>query len=247
MLRLFLAALALTLGALPASAQILNTLSGFEHGQGWQGEASAFVRLSGGNTELQNYLAGLAGQWEGERNRVRLIGSYDFAKTEGTQNRDDLKLHLRHNYHLSARVSSLAFAQYQRNPFQDLKARDLLGAGLRFNLHEDGKRRVGFGVSAMYEIEELTDGTTSEAGRLSTFLDFRRDLKEYLHLAIVGWYQPRFGDFTDARSSALADLDVDLAGPLKLVLSASWEYDSTPPPGIEKVDWSLRTGVRASI
>ena len=247
MLRLFLAAVALSLGALPASAQILNTLSGFEHHRGWQGEASAFVRLSGGNTELENYLVVAAGQWEGERNRVRLIGSYDFAKTGGTKNRDDLKLHLRHNYHLSARISSLAFAQYQRNPFQALEARDLLGAGLRFNLHEDGERRIGLGVSAMYEAEELTDGTTSETSRLSAFLDFRRDLKEYLRLAIVGWYQPRFSDFSDARSSAIADLDVDLAGPLALVLSGSWEYDSTPPPGIEKVDWSLRTGLRVSI
>lgn len=247
MLRLLLIVLILAVGSLPASAQILNTLSGFEHRAGWQGEASAFVRLSGGNTELENYLVGAAGQWQGEHNRVRLIGSYDFAKSGGTKNQDDLVLHLRHNYRVSARIASLAFAQYQRNPFQALEARDLLGAGLRINLHEDADRRMGLGVSAMYEAEELTDGTTSETARLSAFLDFRRELKEYLRLAIVGWYQPRFSDFSDARTTAIADLDVDLAGPFALVLSASWQYDSTPPPGIEKLDWSLRTGVRVSI
>ena len=38
--------------AASASAQILNTLSGFEHRPGWQGQASAFLMMSGGNTEL---------------------------------------------------------------------------------------------------------------------------------------------------------------------------------------------------
>ncbi len=247
MLRLVLIVLALACGALPASAQILNTLSGFEHRSGWQGEASAFFRVSGGNTEVENYLVNAAGQWQGERNRVRLIGSYDFARTTGTKNKDDLKLHLRHNYRINGWVSSLAFAQYQRNPFQNLEARDLLGAGARFNLYEDGDRRVGLGISAMYEVEEYLDGTESETARLSTFLDFRRDLKQYLHFAIVGWYQPRFADFSDTRASAVADLDVDLAGPLALVVSGTFEYNSTPPAGIKESDWSLRTGLRVAI
>jgi len=230
-----------------ANAQILNTLSGFEVRPGWQGEASAFVGLSGGNTEVENYLVNATGQWEGDRNRVRLIGGYDLARTSGTKNRDDLKLHLRHNYHLSTRISSLAFAQYQRNPFQRLELRRLLGGGFRLKLHEDGERRIGLGVSAMYESEELTDGTTSDTTRFSTYLDLRRDLKEYLHFAIVGWYQPRFSDFSDARASAIADLDVELAKTLALVLSGTWEYDSSPPAGIKKTDWSLRTGLRVSL
>lgn len=232
--------------SVPASAQILNTLSGFEHRPGWQGQGSLFMSLSGGNTEIESYLVSAAGQWEGDRNRVRLIGDYEFTRTDGVKNRDDLVLHLRHNYRFGARVSSLAFAQVQRNPFQRLESRELLGAGFRFNLHDDVKRRVGLGVSAMYEAEELTSGEESETARFSCFLDFRRDMKEYLHFAIVGWYQPMVSNFADLRASTIADLDVDLAGPLALVLSATWKYDSRPPAGVGDVDWSLRTGLRAS-
>jgi hypothetical protein len=98
----------------------------------------------------------------------------------------------------------------------------------------------------MYEAEELTGGAESETGRFSAFLDYRRDMKEYLHFAIVGWYQPEITDFADTRASTIADLDVDLAGPLALVVSGAWQYDSRPPEGVEEVDWSLRSGVRAT-
>ena len=106
MARVALFLLASVVVASTADAQILNTLSGFEHRPGWQGQASAFLHLSGGNTEQQNYLVNAAGQWEADRNRVRLIASYDFAKTSGVENQDDIKLHLRHNFRLTPHVSS---------------------------------------------------------------------------------------------------------------------------------------------
>ena len=47
--------------------------------------------------------------------------------------------------------------------------------------------------------------------------------------------------------SAIASLDVDLVGALTLVTSGTYEYDPRPPEGIDKEDWTLRTGLRISL
>ena len=239
--------LLLLLSALPASAQILNTLSGFENRDGWQGQASGFVRVSGGNTELEDYLASLVGQWQSERHRVRPIVSWSLSKNQGIETRDDFRAHLRHNYRLRPGVATLAFAQVQRNPFQQLESRTLLGAGLRFDLVQDPRRKAGLGISAMYEHNERTGAGTTDFTRLSVFLDFDRQLKEYLEFAIVGWYQPDLADFSNLRASVVADLAVDLAGPLELVTEGVFEHDSSAPADVEDSDWSVRLGLRITI
>ena len=246
LIRSTMAAAFLAMVATPASAQILNSLSGFDDIAGWQGQASAFVRVSGGNTDVQDYFMNAAGQWQGDHQRVRAIVGYDLSRNDGRGTSEDLTAHLRHNYRIQHWISTLTFGQYQRNPFQALRARVLLGGGFRFDLVSTEKRRVAIGISGMFESEELTDASTSETVRLSTFLDFTRDLKQYLRFSIVGWFQPDLGDFADTRASAIADLDVDLVGPLVLVTGAVFKYDSRPPDGIEKIDWSLRTGLKLS-
>lgn len=243
-IRAILSAAFVALAVNPAGAQILNTLSGFDDIAGWQGAASAFLRVSGGNTEVQNYFADAAGQWQGDHQRFRAIIGYELSRNDGRDTSEDLTAHLRHNYGIRRWVSTIAFSQYQSNPFQDLETRILLGGGLRFDLVSNEKRRFAIGVSGMFESEELTDASTSETARLSTFLDFTRDLKQYLRFSIVGWYQPDFTDFADTRASAIADLDIDLVGPLILVTGATFKYDSRPPVGIEEIDWSLRTGLK---
>jgi hypothetical protein len=232
--------------ATSADAQILNTLSGFDDTAGWQGEASAFVRVSGGNTDVQNYFTDAAGQWQGDRQRIRAIVGYELSRNDGRETSEALTAHLRHNYRIRQGVSTIAFSQFQRNPFQNLRARILLGGGLRFDLVSNEKRRFAIGMSGMFESEELTDARTSTTTRLSTFLDFTRDLKQYLRFAIVGWYQPDLSDVSDTRASAIADLDIDLVGPLVLVTGATFKYDSQPPDGIKEIDWSVRTGLKLS-
>jgi hypothetical protein len=246
LIRITLVAAFLPLVAASADAQILNTLSGFDDIAGWQGQASAFVRVSGGNTDVQDYFTNAAGQWQGDHQRVRAIVGYDLSRNDGRDTSEDLIAHLRHNYRFSRWGSTLGFGQYQRNPFQALRARVLLGGGLRFDLVSNEKRRFAIGVSGMYESEELTDSSTSQTMRLSTFLDFTRDLKQYLRFSIVGWFQPDVSDFADARASVIADLDIDLVGPLVLVTGATFKHDSRPPEDIEEIDWSLRTGLKLS-
>jgi hypothetical protein len=246
LIRTTVVAAILAIAATPAGAQILNTLSGFDDIAGWQGQASAFVRVSGGNTDVQDYFTNAAGQWQGDHQRVRALVGYDLSRNDGRDTSEDLTAHVRHNYRISRWVSTLAFGQYQRNPFQALRARVLFGAGLRFDIVSNEKRRFAIGVSGMYESEELTDSSTSETMRLSTFLDFTRDLKQYLRFSIVGWLQPDISEFADTRASVIADLDIDLVGPLVLVMGAMFKHDSRPPGGIEKIDWSLRTGLKLS-
>lgn len=246
-----LIAAALCIGLLLAPAaqavQILNTLSGFGDRPGWQAVGEASADLSGGNTETRDYGLALAGQWQGEANRLRLIAGLDYAEASNETTKQDQRVHLRHNYRIDRWVSTLGFVQYQRNPFQDLRRRMLFGAGLRFEIRDQPANRLGVGVSAMYEVERLTDDSRADTWRLSTFIDFRRELADRTRAQIVGWYQPKLADFSDQRLSVAGELEVDLAGPLKLLLTASTAYDSDPPPSVDQFDWDVVAGLRVRI
>lgn len=238
---------AVLLGANGASAQILNTLSGFGQEPGWQGQGTALASLSGGNTSTREYSVDLAGQWQGDRNRLRLIAGYDFSRENDVTSKEESRAHLRHNYRLDRWVSTLAFAQYQRNPFQDLQRRMLWGAGLRLELRDEAPNRLGVGVSAMYEVDRLTTGDRQGVVRLSTFVDFSHELGESVRSNLVGWYQPRVDDFADTRASVIGELELDLHGPLKLLVAASIDYDSRPPADVDELDWDVDTGLRFSL
>lgn len=237
--------LALLAHSAPAGAvQILNTLSGFGDGPGWQTVGDASAELSGGNTDTEDYAVALASQWTGERQRVRLIAGLDYSEASGTTTDQDQRVHLRHNYRIDRWISTLAFTQYQRNPFQDLRRRLLFGAGFRIEIDDERPNRLGVGVSAMYEVERLTNGTGEDTVRLSTFLDFRRDIADRTSAGIVAWYQPRLTDFGDWRISVLAELEVGIGGPVSVLMQGAIAQDSDPPPAVDEYDWDLNLGLR---
>lgn len=230
-------------GRLEAST-IVNTLRGFDrHEPGWSGELEASFSQAGGNTDVLALAGAARLQWLRERHRWRGLTSLRYASSREQKIAEAAVVHLRHNYELVSWGHSLAFAQWQHDPFQRLRSRWLLGAGLRFDLLETERRYVALGVSSMHEVERIED----EAGRqtrerLSTFLNVDSTLAGEVNLDVTGFLQPRWTDFSDLRSVLTATLKVPLGGEFSLLLTYRLQHSSRPPQGVENVDWWLDTG-----
>jgi hypothetical protein len=253
LLRILLLALVLSLGFRPVSAQIINTLRGFTNEeQGWSGGAIGAVAVAQGNTEYFELELDGKIQYQTPRHRVRAIGLFRRRTAEGTLVADARLGHLRHNYRIRRRLSTVIFLQTSYDPFLRVESRTLAGGGLRFELRDTDTANVALGATIMYETDTIiaqesdpddpAAGTNSRA-RFSFFLTWSRTPAEGVELDIWGFYQPVADDLDDARASGAASVRVDIAESVYMVMTYVIRYDANPPAGVRELDYTLRSGV----
>lgn len=230
----------------PARAQIVNTLEGYDpDARGFSSVTTGSIEATGGNTETFDAMVDAKGQWAGERHRVRVLFGYEYESASGDREAENTFAHLRHNWRIDGGLHSLAFAQWQRNPFQRLRSRTLFGAGARLDLVERDAVRLALGAAHMVEIERLRgQDDPRTVHRLSSFLDAAWSIGEGHELGLNVFFQPKWSDFGDVRGNGTITLESKLAGGLSLVTAANVEYDSEPPTDVETTDWEIRSGLR---
>ncbi|MGD8394229.1 MAG: DUF481 domain-containing protein [Candidatus Eiseniibacteriota bacterium] len=226
-----------------STAQIVNTLSGFDgDGTRWSGQIGATFSVSGGNTEVRKLGGHVRVQWLEGRHRVRLLGEATRESAAGERTAERSMAHLRHNLRLAPWLSTLTFSQIQRNPFQDLRTRLLVGAGFRFDLLDREAVTLAMGAAHMVELEETESGDGfATVQRLSLFVAHHLELPSGASLDAQSFVQPLWSRPADLRATGALALGARFVGPLHLVQVAKIEYDAEPPEGVETTDWELET------
>lgn len=239
-----LLALFAVLGSVAAEAAIVNSLRGWkEDEQGWSGGIAGSYGASGGNSPQSIFEGSGRLQLRARENVWRLIASGKRTTVHDVETANAVLGHLRHNYLLSDRWATLTFAQYQRNPFQRLESRFLLGLGGRWLAVKGESTRVSLGAAQMWEQEEIQDeGGVDKAQRFSCYVSFESRLSDSVAVDFLAFYQPRWSDFKDWRMFAEVSLIVELTGSLSLFTGYKREHNSTPAEGVEKTDWDTKTG-----
>ncbi|MDP6669682.1 MAG: DUF481 domain-containing protein [Candidatus Krumholzibacteria bacterium] len=238
-------ALLLTLCATALAGVILNPLGSLGEAEpGWAGSLEGSIRSSGGNTDIRSRQAEAALHWQGEKNRWKFLGSLSQTESGGVRSSEFQVAHLRHNLELSDRLHSLLFTQVQRNPFQLLESRWLLGAGARWTLQKSEKSDAFLGASSMLEREKVGSLEQAELShRLSLFLKLGLQAGKGVRWSLTGFYQPLWSDPEDARATLSSALRIDLGKSLFLRLSADIDYDSRPPENVEAQDWTTKSSL----
>ena len=234
----------LALGAASsARAQIVDTLGGWEDsGPGWTGRIGLTGSLSGGNTDVKSGSGSARAQWRGETWRLRILGNFRFEEANGLRAREESVAHARIARPGESRWTPFAFVQSQRNPFQRLETRLLVGAGAQVDLHRTETRRLAFGASPMIEYEKIIGGDEGGRGRLSTYLRWTADFSDGVSLTLQGFYQPRLSDPEDARASVSGAAETRIVGPLSFLVRGAYRRDDQPPDGVDPDDWNLEFG-----
>jgi len=232
-------------GTVPASAQILNTLRGFNETEpGWSGQVQGAVALADGNTEYLEIELGAGVQWRTGDHRFRLLGRHMRRTASGVETAESRTGHLRHNLQLKPWLATVAFLQGQHDPFKRIDSRILVGAGLRTDLFRETDWKTSIGTVVMREDESLTGIAGYETDvRLSVFVSVLRTGGEGVSLDLSGFWQPKVDDFSDARALASAVFRADLVGDLYLHATYGLEHDSHPAAGVERPDQTIRSGL----
>ncbi len=149
---------------------------------------------------------------------------------------------------MSSWLSSVAFVQHQRNPFQRLETRFLFGLGARFDVIRETSWRLSLGATPMLELEKIKNQSGTDAdSRISTFAVIDGRLNDLVTLQLTGFVQPRISDFGDLRAMTTGGVRVKLGGALSLTVASDVEIDTRPPARVKKTDWEVTTGLGISL
>jgi putative salt-induced outer membrane protein YdiY len=235
----------LVISASGARAAIVNSLRGWaEEEQGWSGALAGSYGASGGNSPQSTFEGSGRVQLRSQANVWRLIGTGKRTTVRGVETARATLGHLRHNYLLNDRWATLAFLQHQRNPFQRLDSRFLIGLGGRWRAVKGESTQIYLGAAHMFEQERIQDEEGHiKAQRFSGFVSMEARLSEDVVVDFLAFFQPRWSDFKDWRLYGEVSLEVELTGSLSLFTGYKLEHNSRPPEGVDQSDWDTKTGL----
>ncbi|MEL7160862.1 MAG: DUF481 domain-containing protein [Bacteroidota bacterium] len=158
--------------------------------------------------------------------------------------------HLRYGYEPRDKWRIETFTQIQNNEQLRLNFRFLAGFGLRRRLYESEGNRAYLGVLYMYEYDELARSEIAYRDhRLSNYLTFKFPIGNNVTLASTTYYQPRLPNFTFARVSTVATLNLSITSNLRFNSSYSLTHDARVTrdlPDVPATIYSWINGLRWS-
>lgn len=174
-----------------------------------------------------------------EKNHVLLLGEYERGEAQDELFKKSALFHARNTYMFSW-VGVEGFLQSQRNDFNDLSLRQLLGGGVRFEYKKKtakNKLLVALGLGAMAEYEELlSQQGEGWLSRSTNYVSVKHQFKEIITFYMVGYYQPKIQDVDDFRLLLDMGLEVKMVKKFSVVNSFILAYDSRPPIEVQNHD-----------
>ena len=238
------------------SAQAIVNIESLRAGDaqpGYSGAVNLSVDGQSGNTDKLGINAGARLQWHGGAVTNFAILRYGYGETSGVQDTNKLFTHARHILQVTDTTAYEGFIQAERNVFNRLSFRGLIGGGVRLKLAEIPKvKSLHLGLGGFYSRETLekraglTDSGSQNIWRFSTYLNYVQRFNDSVRVLSTTYYQPAVDDFSDYRLMEEATLSVKMNDSLSLNVSLDLSHDSKPPQTVKKTDTIYSTGIEYS-
>lgn len=183
--------------------------------------------------------------WRRKRSTWLLIGSYQTAESEGRDTADNAFVHVRYVRKLAS--GGLEFyAQGQRDRFQKLDSRKLVGLGYRFDWRSE-QRDLGalIGIGLMHEEErfvEETDRVKQVRANFYLTLSLPVGLARQTRWSLSAHAQPGLSG-GGMRSIAVTKIATKLTDKLSLDFSVAYDHDSKPIFGVNSENLRYTSGL----
>ncbi|MFY0673835.1 MAG: DUF481 domain-containing protein [Bacteroidia bacterium] len=149
--------------------------------------------------------------------------------------------HVRYGYMIDTSFVLEAFAQNQYDRIQLIRQRVLLGAGTRIRFLQKGLIKSYYGLTCMLEYEdELKTEIRRFNTRMSTYINFKFTLKDWLRYYNTTYYQPLLANFSDFRFTTNNTLEFKVNGNLSVITQFTMTYDSNPVEDASVLNQNMR-------
>ena len=170
-----------------------------------------------------------------------VIGS-EYGETSGNRSADEQLIHLRHTRVLTKRSDWEVFSQLQQNEFTRLEERTLLGSGIRLGFGDHLDSRLYLGLGAFYESTRNENESAREMGRSNIYVSHRKKTSKDISFITTAYLQNKLDDPDDQRAIGSFSMSIPATENLDFTISVNVEHDSRSPIGVEKTDWTYKTG-----
>jgi len=198
-----------------------------------------------GNTDVDNYSAGLRVQYDNNSSYVLWSDfTFSYGMSSGTRNTNKTYAHIRYIHTLYDKsIDWEAFGQSETNEFTKVKHRFLGGGGLRFQNIERKWGQFHAGIGAFYE--DIAYTTTldprEENLRINSYLAYTLNFTKESSLSYVFYYQPKADEFSDYITSHGVEMTIYVYKQLYIDFVFYYDYDSAPAIGVKKEDVTQKT------
>jgi hypothetical protein len=213
---------------------------------GYSGTLKGSFETKRGNSDVDNYSAGLRAQYDNNSSYV-LWSDFVFAygKAFGETNTNKTYAHVRlvHTFLDIKELNYEGFIQLGTNEFTNVEERNLIGGGLRY--HKDLKNYGNFylGLGGFYEeINYLTSLDPREKNiRVNSYISYTKAFDKKSKISYVMYYQPKVDESADFIVSNALELQVLIYKTLFLNFVLYYDVDSKPAHDIKKRDFTQKT------
>ena len=208
------------------------------------GYVSASARDSAGNTDEQDFELDLKEVARRGSIRHTAVAAYDFQRQSDVKTQDDRKAEYQYDYFVSEKWYLNSLASWERNIFQDLTSRTLIGGGLGYQFFDTELIRFSVQGGLGYAIEDYADDRDRRA------LVFRESTDFTYRLNALGWqffhrntFLQLFDRTGDWRIQTESGFKLPVIGRLTAQAKLKFDYTNIPSDDADALDRTWLFGV----
>ena len=220
-----------------AAAAARAKLAAARFWQNWKGEGQIGASQSSGNTKSAGLSAGVALARQGIDWTHKLRAQADYQRTNGRTSVERYVAELEPQYRINERTFAYGLARWEHDRILGYDTRWNLSGGFGYKLLDNKKTTLSLkGGPAFRQTDFVRGGEDTELTALAG-LDFGWQISPTLRLTQVA--STIIGE-ANMSTSSLTALNAKLTGALSARVAYSAQIDTSPPPGIERVDTQTR-------
>ena len=218
----------------------------------WTGGADTGLALTSGNSDTVNFALGLAMTRATTRDKTSVYAAsvYSRDSTDGTSRTvaNTIRGGVRYDRDINRKLFGYGFTDLEHNGLQDLSLRWVLGGGLGFHAIRNDRTQLdllsGLAMNKEY-FKDADNNRTSPELQLGQTLSHRFNSRFSLNEQLFVF--PNLSEGGEFRVAFDGSLVTDITKRIAWQLTLSDRYLSNPPPGFDKNDLLLTTGLKIKL
>jgi hypothetical protein len=202
-----------------------------EAGRDWKYRTVANFSGKSGNSDEKRVGVGVVARLVGEKDELRLDGSYDTRESNGTKSSDRRKLGSRYTSYFNDPWGWYVRQEFEDDKFKNLQLRSISAVGFSYRQKEKKKEKLALNLGVSYRHETYVDNTLASSNfgldlGLNHFFGIERRFELHNKLTMV----PSAEDVTNYLISqeSYLDMPINSSRNWKLRFGLENDYNSQP-------------------
>ena len=205
--------------------------------ENWKGEGQIGASQSSGNTKSAGVSAGVALARKGIDWTQRMRAQADYQRTNGQTSVERYLVELEPQYRINDRAFAFGLGRWEHDRILGYDTRWNLSGGFGYKVIDNKKMTLSLKGGPAFRQTDFVNGKEDTELTALAGVDFGWQLSPTLRLTQVA--STIIGE-ANGSTNSLTALNAKLTGALSARIAYSAQIDTSPPPGIERVDTQTR-------